>query len=59
MTNLVHGDLQDLGVTPEDRVEQSSFRCADSSVEETWFALAAGATLVVMDDETTRLGPSD
>ena len=26
-------------------------------MEETWFALAAGATLVVMDDETTRLGP--
>ncbi|HYT95374.1 MAG TPA: amino acid adenylation domain-containing protein [Gemmataceae bacterium] len=57
IVNLVHGDLQTLGVTPQDRVGQNSSPAYDSSVEETWFALAAGATLVVMDDETTRLGP--
>ncbi len=57
IANLVEGDLRTLGVTPEDRVGQSSSCAYDSSVEETWFALAAGATLVVMDDETTRLGP--
>lgn len=57
IANLVRGDLQNLGITPHDRVGQSSSPAYDSSVEETWFALAAGATLVVMDDETTRLGP--
>ena len=57
IANLVRGDLQTLGVTPHDRVGQSASSAYDSSVEETWFALAAGATLVVMDDETTRLGP--
>jgi non-ribosomal peptide synthetase-like protein len=57
IANLVQGDLQELGVSPHDRVGQSASCAYDSSVEETWFALAAGATLVVMDDETTRLGP--
>jgi non-ribosomal peptide synthetase-like protein len=57
IANLVRGDLAELGVTPNDRVGQSSSCAYDSSVEETWFALAAGATLVLMDDETTRLGP--
>jgi non-ribosomal peptide synthetase-like protein len=57
IANLVRGDLQQLGVLPIDRVGQSASCAYDSSVEETWFALAAGATLVVMDDETIRLGP--
>ncbi len=57
IVNLVQGDLDTLGVTPRDRVAQNSSNAYDSSVEETWFALASGATLVVMDDETTRLGP--
>jgi non-ribosomal peptide synthetase-like protein len=57
IANLVGGDLRSLGVLPIDRVGQSASCAYDSSVEETWFALAAGATLVVMDDETTRLGP--
>jgi non-ribosomal peptide synthetase-like protein len=57
IANLVQGDLNTLGITPQDRCGQSASSAYDSSVEETWFALAAGATLVVMDDETTRLGP--
>jgi non-ribosomal peptide synthetase-like protein len=57
IVNLVCGDLQTLGVTPGDRVAQNSSPAYDSSIEETWFALAAGATLVLMDNETTRLGP--
>lgn len=57
IVNLVKGDLQTLAVQPEDRVGQNSSAAYDSSVEEIWSALAAGATLVVMDDETTRLGP--
>jgi non-ribosomal peptide synthetase component F len=57
IANLVQGDLDTLGVLPADRVGQSASSAYDSSVEEMWFALAAGATLVVMDDETTRLGP--
>src|SRR5205814_1364729 len=57
IVNLVQGDLQELGVTPEDRVGQSSSAAYDSSVEETWLALAAGAAVVVLDDETARLGP--
>ncbi len=57
IVNLVQGDLDTLGVTPRDRVAQNSSNAYDSSVEESWFALASGATLIVMDDETTRLGP--
>jgi non-ribosomal peptide synthetase-like protein len=57
IANLVAGDLATLGIEPEDRVGQNSSCAYDSSVEEIWMALAAGATLVVMDDETTRLGP--
>ncbi|MBM3457246.1 MAG: amino acid adenylation domain-containing protein, partial [Armatimonadetes bacterium] len=49
------GDEFRLG--PEDRVAQLSSHAYDSSVEETWLAWAAGATLVVLDDATVRLGP--
>jgi non-ribosomal peptide synthetase component F len=38
-------------------VAQSSASVYDSSVEEIWMAFAAGATLVVADDHTVRLGP--
>jgi len=57
IVSLVQGDVATLGVTPDDRVAQNSSSAYDSSIEETWFALAVGATLVVMDDETVRLGP--
>jgi non-ribosomal peptide synthetase-like protein len=57
IANLVASDLQTFCLTPSDRVAQGSSAAYDSSVEETWLAFAAGATLVVMDDEAARLGP--
>ncbi len=57
IANLVSGDLMEFGLRPGDRVAQGSSAAYDSSVEETWMALSAGATVVVMDDETVRLGP--
>lgn len=57
IANLVASDLEDFRLTPSDRVAQGSSAAYDSSVEETWLAFAAGATLVVMDDDTVRLGP--
>ncbi len=55
--NLVASDLPEFGLGPGDRVAQGSSAAYDSSVEEIWLALATGATLVVMDDATARLGP--
>jgi len=44
-------------LTPDDRVAQTSSSVYDSSLEEIWLAFAAGATLVVADDDAVRLGP--
>ncbi len=57
IVNLVSANLDEFDVGPGDRVGQSSSAAYDSSVEETWLALASGATIVLVDDETTRLGP--
>ncbi len=57
IANLVHSDLAAFGLGPKARVAQCSSPAYDSSVEETWLAFAAGATLVVLDDETARSGP--
>ena len=57
IVNLVRSDLAEFNLGPGDRVAQNSPAVYDSSVEETWLALAAGATLVVMDDDAVRLGP--
>ena len=57
VANLVADDRARWGIGPADRVAQNSSVAYDSSVEEIWFALAAGATLVPMDDATVRLGP--
>lgn len=57
IANLVGSDLGYFGLGPGDRVAQNSSAAYDSSIEELWLALAAGATAVVMDDETARLGP--
>ncbi|MCA9284053.1 MAG: amino acid adenylation domain-containing protein [Phycisphaerales bacterium] len=57
IANLVASDLDEFGLGPGDRVAQGSSAAYDSSLEETWLALASGATLVVMDDDTVRLGP--
>ncbi|MCK5942542.1 MAG: amino acid adenylation domain-containing protein, partial [Planctomycetes bacterium] len=57
VVNLVREGVQRFGVTAADRVAQNSSPAYDSSVEEIWLALAAGATLVVLDDATVRSGP--
>ncbi len=57
IVNLVLADRETFALSIHDRVAQGSSPAYDSSVEETWLAFAAGATLVVMDDETARLGP--
>jgi non-ribosomal peptide synthetase-like protein len=55
--NLVAGDIAAFELSPADRVVQGSSAAYDSAIEESWLALAAGATLLVMDDEAARLGP--
>ncbi|HEX4739117.1 MAG TPA: amino acid adenylation domain-containing protein [Allosphingosinicella sp.] len=57
IANLIRSDLDEFGLTPADRVVQGSSAAYDSFLEETWLAFSAGATLLVMDDETARLGP--
>lgn len=57
IANLVASDLREFGLGPGDRVAQNSSPSYDSSLEEIWLALAAGATLVVLDDRTVRSGP--
>jgi non-ribosomal peptide synthetase-like protein len=57
IANLVRSDLHEFGLGPGDRVAQGSSPAYDSSVEEIWMALSCGATVVVLDDETARLGP--
>lgn len=57
IVNLVASDIAEFAISPGDRVAQGSSPAYDSSIEETWLALAAGATVVCVDDETIRLGP--
>jgi non-ribosomal peptide synthetase-like protein len=57
LLNLVGGDAEEFGLDARDRVAQGSSASYDSSVEEMWLAWAVGATVVVMDDDTARLGP--
>jgi len=55
--SLVQSGVERFGIGPGDRIAQGSSPAYDSSIEETWLALAAGATVVVLDDDTVRLGP--
>ena len=57
IVNLIRSDVQEFSLSCEDRVAQGSSAAYDSSLEETWLALAAGAAIVVMDEEVVRLGP--
>ncbi|MGW4526434.1 amino acid adenylation domain-containing protein [Amycolatopsis sp. NPDC004378] len=57
VVNLIRSDVAEFGLAPGDRVAQGSSPAYDSSVEEMWMAWACGATVVVMDDDTARLGP--
>ncbi|MEY5032013.1 MAG: hypothetical protein RL354_1044, partial [Planctomycetota bacterium] len=55
--NLVYGDVEAFGLGARERVAQGSSASYDSSIEEIWLAWAVGGAVVVMDDETARLGP--
>lgn len=57
IANLVAADIDEFQLTPADRVGQNSSTSYDSSIEELWLAFAAGATVVVIDDDTARMGP--
>ena len=57
IANLVLSDLETFALSAADRVVQGSSPAYDSSIEESWLAFAAGATLLVMDDDAARLGP--
>ena len=57
IANLVACDLAEFQLGVGDRVAQGSSPAYDSSIEETWLALAAGATVVALDDRVVRSGP--
>ena len=57
IVNLVLSDRDYFGLRPGDRIAQSSSAAYDSSIEETYLAFAAGATLVVVNDQVIRMGP--
>jgi len=57
VVNLIQQGVQRFALQPGDRIAQGSSPAYDSSVEETFLALASGATLVQLDDQTARLGP--
>ena len=57
IVNLVESDRRYFDLGPGDRVAQSSSCSYDSSVEEIWLAFGSGAALVLMNDDTVRLGP--
>jgi non-ribosomal peptide synthetase-like protein len=57
IVNLVGFYRERFRLTPEARVAQTAGTVYDASVEEIWLAFSAGATLVVADDRTVRLGP--
>ncbi len=57
VVNLVQSDVERFGLGPDDRVAQGSTPAYDSSVEETWLAFAVGATVLVVDEWVSRLGP--
>ncbi|MFF3071581.1 amino acid adenylation domain-containing protein [Kitasatospora sp. NPDC057904] len=57
IVSLISSDMAEFALGPGDRIAQGSSCAYDSSVEESWMALASGAALVILDDETARLGP--
>ncbi len=57
ITHVIATGCHDLPLLPSDRIAQGSSAAYDSSLEETWLAFAVGATVVVLDAATTRLGP--
>lgn len=57
VVNLITQGVQRFRIGPDDRVVQGSSPAYDSSIEESWLALASGATMLLLDDEMVRAGP--
>lgn len=57
VVHLIEEELKYLGLTATDRCVQVSSPAYDSSIEESWLPLAAGATIIVADADVVRLGP--
>jgi len=57
IVNLISGDIVEFNLGPGDRMGQDASAAFDASVEEVWMALSTGATVVMMDEDTVRLGP--
>jgi non-ribosomal peptide synthetase-like protein len=57
IANLIARGIERFRLGPGDRVAQGSSPAYDSSLEETWLALGSGGTVVVLDEQTVRLGP--
>lgn len=57
VVHLLDAEQDYLKLAPADRCVQVSSNAYDSSIEEVWLPLVAGATVVVADDNVTRLGP--
>ncbi len=55
--HLIEQELAYLEITPDDRCVQVSSPAYDSSIEESWVPLAAGATVIVAGSDVVRLGP--
>ncbi|MFK7742820.1 MAG: amino acid adenylation domain-containing protein [Planctomycetota bacterium] len=55
--HLLSAEQDDLQLQASDRCVQVSSNAYDSSIEECWLPFAAGATVVVANDDVTRLGP--
>ena len=57
IVHLLEAEQRDLQLQVDDRCVQVSSNAYDSSIEECWLPFVAGATVVVADDDVTRLGP--
>ncbi|HEV2399892.1 MAG TPA: amino acid adenylation domain-containing protein, partial [Candidatus Sulfotelmatobacter sp.] len=57
IVNLMHAERNIYSMQPEDRVYQGASLSFDTSVEEIWLTLCAGATVVVATPEMLHAGP--
>jgi non-ribosomal peptide synthetase-like protein len=57
VVHLMDADQHGLQLRVSDRCVQVSSNAYDSSIEECWLPFAVGATVVIADDDVTRLGP--
>ena len=57
IATLIAAGMSYFGLDENARVAQCSSPAYDSSIEETWLAFSVGAALVLLDDDTVRLGP--